>query len=790
MTESFIFEPRHIRLGERMELLRKPVFGVMLTLLLIGMLALSFNIQPVKASGTVYIRADGSIDPPTAPISTVDNFTYTLTGNITSDTDGIVVERSSIIIDGAGYTIQGTANGVGITLPSMYNVTIKNVRVKDFEHGIDLFACNSVTITNNTVADCTWGILARWGSLNNTIMENNVTNGYVGINLSLSANSTIAGNRLNNNTEGVRLYYYSGENIVINNTIVGNGVALSKGIFLYQDAENCTVSNNTITNTWAGIHLIYRSNNNTISHNKVTRSQYGMLLGESSNNTLSYNDISSNDWGIYITDSANNTITDNNITANFWSGVDLSGSSGNVLIRNNITSTATGIYLYYSSNNKIYHNNFINAFPNSYQSINVWDEGYPSGGNYWSDYNSTDLYKGPYQNQTGSDGIGDTPYIIDENNVDKYPLIAPTYISIFYFNLTITSTVGGTTDPTSGIYTYVNGTLVTITAIPDLNYVFEYWILDGVNVGSQNPIEILMDSNHTLQAIFAQITYHQLTITSTEGGTTDPAPGIYTYVEGTNVQVTAIPDVNYRFAYWELDGSNIVADNPVTVLMNKNRTLHAVFAPNNYTLAITVFEGGTTTPAPGTHTYVNGTVVSVTAIPHIGYSFDYWRLDGEVRTDNPIIVLMDMNHTLEAFFIDDAPPDIAEPVQEPPEDIMPYQNVTVTVNVTDFGTGVYNVTLWYSIDNGTTWIPLNMTEISSNTYQATIPRYDEGTWVTYEIVAYDNAGNSVVKDNNGYHYKYHVIPEFTSTMILLMLMLTTLIATFLQKKRKPRTQLS
>jgi hypothetical protein len=57
--------------------------------------------------------------------------------------------------------------------------------------------------------------------------------------------------------------------------------------------------------------------------------------------------------------------------------------------------------------------------------INVWDDGYPSGGNYWSDYTGVDLYSGPYQNETSSDGIGDTPYDIDENNVDHYPLMKP-----------------------------------------------------------------------------------------------------------------------------------------------------------------------------------------------------------------------------------------------------------------------------------------------------------------------------------------------------------------------------
>ena len=104
---------------------KKAVSGMMLTLLLIGMLT-AFNVQPVKAEGTIYIRADGSINPPDAPITTVDNVTYTLTGNITSDADGIVVERSNITIDGAGYMLRGFGSGYGFNLSGINKVTIKN----------------------------------------------------------------------------------------------------------------------------------------------------------------------------------------------------------------------------------------------------------------------------------------------------------------------------------------------------------------------------------------------------------------------------------------------------------------------------------------------------------------------------------------------------------------------------------------------------------------------------------------------------------------------------------------
>ncbi|MCK4478072.1 hypothetical protein KAU88_06060, partial [Candidatus Bathyarchaeota archaeon] len=84
--------------------MKRTFSGIMVILLLTSMLALAFSIQPVGATATIYIRADGSVDPDTAPISSSDNITYTFTDDIY---DEIVVERDDIVVDGAGYTVQG-----------------------------------------------------------------------------------------------------------------------------------------------------------------------------------------------------------------------------------------------------------------------------------------------------------------------------------------------------------------------------------------------------------------------------------------------------------------------------------------------------------------------------------------------------------------------------------------------------------------------------------------------------------------------------------------------------------
>ena len=130
--------------------------------------------------------------------------------------------------------------------------------------------------------------------------------------------------------------------------------------------------------------------------------------------------------GIYL-DADYCNISNNNCTNNSY-GIDLSYSNNNVISNNNCTNNKdNGIALLHSNNNLIYLNSFINNAYNVYssESTNTWNSTekitYTYGrrtytsrlGNYWSDYTGTD---------TNRDGIGDTPYQIDEDR-DMYPLM-------------------------------------------------------------------------------------------------------------------------------------------------------------------------------------------------------------------------------------------------------------------------------------------------------------------------------------------------------------------------------
>ena len=395
----------------------KPVFLIAF-LFLASISSVTLKAQSVEASGTVYIRADGSIDPPTAPISTLDNVTYILTGNITSDVQGIGVERDNIIIDGAGYTLQGIGASVGIYLTTRRNVTIKNMEIKGFNYGIYLRLYSAY----NTVSG-------------NTIIEN----GYEGIRLSGSSNNIIYGNTIENDYEGISLDG-SSNNIIYGNTITNNN---DLGIY-FRSSSNNSISGNTIINSENGIYFYIFSNNNSISGNTIRDNNECGIISydpyENNNNSFVGNTIANNRDGIFLSSSSNNTIiSGNRIVNNSGCGICLP-SHNNSVLGNTIANNGKGIWFFLSSNNTICNNNFVDNTqqvydyswenPNYPSSVNLWDFGYPLGGNYWSNYTGVD---------SDHDGIGDTPYVIDSNNTDHYPLmisyIIPEFPSFFVLPL-------------------------------------------------------------------------------------------------------------------------------------------------------------------------------------------------------------------------------------------------------------------------------------------------------------------------------------------------------------------
>ncbi|MCK5562378.1 MAG: right-handed parallel beta-helix repeat-containing protein, partial [Thermoplasmata archaeon] len=224
----------------------------------------------------------------------------------------------------------------------------------------------------------------------------------------------MVGNKITNNYFGGIVLELSLNCTILKNSLTGNNF---EAFYLRYSSYNTITENNISSNKGSGLGVWY-SSNNTISDNTLQNNFECIWLGHSNNNIINNNVISDNYWGIDLGYSSNNIIENNEIISNYDRGIQLGPTTdNNKIISNNITDNGIGIRTT-STGNIIYHNNF---FDNVQQVLdryyyNFWNDSYPSGGNYWSDYNGTDA---------NGDGIGDTPYVISDYNQDYYPLMEP-----------------------------------------------------------------------------------------------------------------------------------------------------------------------------------------------------------------------------------------------------------------------------------------------------------------------------------------------------------------------------
>lgn len=216
--------------------------------------------------------------------------------------------------------------------------------------------------------------------------------------------------------------------------LVGNTYTFTADIYGYIVVEKDSVvvdgAGYTLRGTGSGLGVNVSSSNVTIKNMQIAHFFRGIYVGVSSNSTISGNTVINNVYGIWVATS-NNSITGNYIAGNTEIGIWMQESKNNTIIENYIANNRVGIgftsYRVTELNNRIYHNSFINNTEHVYQRtqpfpftlVNIWDNGYPSGGNYWSDYKE----RYPNAKELNNSGLWDTPYIIAEQVRDNYPLM-------------------------------------------------------------------------------------------------------------------------------------------------------------------------------------------------------------------------------------------------------------------------------------------------------------------------------------------------------------------------------
>lgn len=421
---------------------------------------------------------------------------YTLTSDMTFSGTGFIIAADDITFDLGGHTITGGFPPVpvlecGVDASGHSGVTIKNGTINGFGFGVVLNGSDNniiknVVVTNskgngislwndsdgNQIEGCTVtnsglgggnyvGIYIYNSSDNNKVKDTICSNNSrYGIQVTGSAGNCLEGNTTNGNSlYGVLLYVGADDNIVKDSISSNNG---QNGIHI-SDSDGNSVEGNTVTgNSQYGVFLYNGANSNTVQGNTVNNNMVAGILVYlgADTNIVQDNIVCYNGGGIGVW-AQNNTVQGNVVRNNAGNGIGLRANNNQVL--SNTVSSNGGIGVFVSgagaNNNTVYNNNFISNTTQasvSGGSGNLFNLGKPTGGNYWSDWNSPDAdYDGfvdsPYVFTGGQDNF---PWAVQNGWLDKTPptitISAPVDGSVYLLNQVVNAS-WSVTDTESGV---------------------------------------------------------------------------------------------------------------------------------------------------------------------------------------------------------------------------------------------------------------------------------------------------------------------------------------------------
>ena len=370
------------------------------------------------------------------------NFTIRNAGKIWGPPPGTGHPNSCVFGNGANIRIENntvTDAAVCIWFSPSFNVSVSdNIVLNGVYGGVIGYNLSNSALCRNHVDRCgLMGLHLDGNSAHCKIVNNTVTNCLEGIELESSAGNLVEGNRLVSNNVSVMLNQCGSLNVFRRNNMTSywyNIIVWGWSLEAFmQDIDDSNIVNNKTVYYLATLHDV------VIDPSDYPNLGY-LTVVNCTNVTVRDFNVTHNGDGVLLAYSANCTFANITLSGNhgplLHGGLTFFESNNNLAVNNRISNNSVGVCFYQSDGNVFYHNSFVynerqvisNFYsplsePVSPYSINKWDNDFE--GNCWSNYTGADLRTGSYHNETGSDGIGDTPHVIDENNQDTYPLMGP-----------------------------------------------------------------------------------------------------------------------------------------------------------------------------------------------------------------------------------------------------------------------------------------------------------------------------------------------------------------------------